>query len=168
MNVTAVFASPHRDGHTAALLRDFLHSLPQDAHVDMFDCYALAPKPCTDCGFCKTAGRCVSGELDALFQACERSDVLIVASPVYNYSVPAPLKAILDRAQPYYYKNFRGVDAPTDPRRKGYLLLTAGRSGKFAFEMIKKQIGIFFKVLGVTYTDEIFVPHTDETKETLT
>ena len=49
----------------------------------------------------------------------------------------------------------------TNPRRKGLLFLTAGRSGKYSFDIIKKQTGIFFKNLDITYTCGRFYPGTD-------
>ncbi len=161
MKVTVLFGSPNPGGTTAALTKSFLDALPKDTPVRFFDCFSLAPKCCTGCGACEKTGKCKDRDLDDLFSACEDCDVLVVAAPVYNYSVPAPLKAVFDRCQPYYYKNFRSFDMQTNPRRKGLLFLTAGRSGKYSFDIIKKQTGIFFKNLDITYTCGRFYPGTD-------
>ena len=99
-------------------------------------------------------------ELDGLFASCGSCDVLVLASPVYNYGFPAPMKAILDRAQPYYHRYFENREA--DPDRKGYLLLTAGRSGKYAFDMMEKQFRVFCRELGVTFAGTRARPRTDD------
>ena len=160
MRVTVLFASPKKDGATAWAVRDFLSALPDDSVIDFFDCYQINAQACIDCGVCKN-GVCAFRDLDKLFASCETCDILVVAAPVYNYSVPSPLKAIFDRCQPYYYKNFTSYNMKTNPNRKGVLILTAGRSGKDAFELIRKQTDIFFKNLDITYTCERFFPHTD-------
>lgn len=161
MKVTVLFASPRKNGVTADVLASFLGAFPDNTDIRLFDCFDLAPKSCTGCGQCEKTGRCFERDLDELFAAAEDCDVLAVATPVYNYSVPAPLKAIYDRCQPYYYKNFTGYDMQTNPNRKGFLFITAGRSGKDAFDIIKKQTGIFFKNLDITYTCGRFFPGTD-------
>ena len=166
MQATVLFGSPHKHGATAAATAAFLRTLPADAHITLYDAYALAAKPCLGCGACKT-GRCVYGDLDGLFAACAACDLLVLATPVYNYSVPAPLKAILDRAQPFYYKNFRGLRAQTDPARRGYLILTAGRGGQYAFDLIRKQADVFFRCFDITYAGRELHPFTDK-KETQT
>ena len=154
-----IFASPRADGNTAALLREFLAEYP-GAEIERFDAYALAAAPCTACGACEKTGKCVARDLDALFAACESCDILVLASPVYNYDFPAPVKAVLDRAQPYYHKNFeRGA---ADPARKGYLLLTAGCSGKYAFDIMERQFRLFCRELGVTFAGKRTVAGTDK------
>lgn len=161
MRVTVLFGSPNPEGTTASLTQSFLRALPEGTPVRFFDCAALAPKSCEGCGACEASGACKYRDLDDLFAACEDCDVLLVATPVYNYSVPAPLKAVFDRCQPYYFRNFRAIDMPTDPKRRGLLFITAGRSGKYSFDIIKKQTGIFFKNLDITYTCGRFYPNTD-------
>ena len=159
MKITVLFASPRPKGHTAALLDAFLAEYP-GAEVERFDAYALNAAPCTACGACEKTGKCIVRDLDSLFRACETCDVLVLASPVYNYYFPAPMKAILDRAQPYYHKNFeRGA---ADPARKGYLLLTAGRSGKYAFDLMEKQFSILCRELGATFAGARAVGGTDK------
>lgn len=37
----------------------------------------------------------------------EDADAVIVATPVYNLSFPAPMKALFDRFQRYYEAHFR-------------------------------------------------------------
>ena len=154
-----IFGSPRADGNTAALLRDFLSDYP-DAEVRRFDAYELNLRPCVACGGCDDGADCVFRDADDLFAACESCDILVLASPVYNYNFPAPMKAILDRAQPYYHKNFeRGA---ADPARKGYLLMTAGCSGKYAFDIMERQFRLFCRELGVTFAGKRTVAGTDK------
>ena len=159
MHITVLFASPRADGNTEELLRDFLSEYP-DAEVERFDAYALNLRPCVACDRCRTEGKCAFRDADELFAACEGCDVLVLASPMYNYSYPAPMKAILDRAQPWYHKNFDA--GKTDPGRKGILLLTSGCSGKYAFNSMEKQFRVFRREFGVTFAGTRTVAETDK------
>ncbi len=159
VRITVLFGSPRPDGFTAALLREFLTDYP-DAEVTRFDAYELNLLPCVACDRCREDGRCAFRDADDLFAACETCDLLVLASPVYNYGFPSPMKAVLDRAQPWYHRNFERGEA--DPARKGVLLLTAGRSGKYAFELMEKQFRVFCRELGVTFAETRARPGTDQ------
>lgn len=161
MKITVLFASPNKNGATAEVLNSFLSGFPEGTEIDFFNCFDIESKACMGCGECEKTERCVFGDLDKVFESCENCDILAIATPVYNYSVPAPLKVIFDRCQPYYYKNFKGYDMQTNPNRRGFLFITSGRSGKDAFDIIKKQTGIFFKNLDITYACGRFFPGTD-------
>lgn len=98
--------------------------------------------------------------LDELFSC----DYIIFASPIYCYSFPAPMKAFLDRLQPYYsdekYKN------PVSDR-KGFVLATCGKSGKFGIDVIEKQSRIAFIELSASFEGIYLFPDTDK-QSTLT
>ena len=159
MRITVIFGSPRAQGNTAALLREFLSEYP-DAEIKRFDAYDLALRPCVACGGCDDGADCVFRDADELFAACEDCDILVLASPVYNYDFPAPMKAVLDRAQPWYCRYFDTREA--DPDRKGVLLLTAGCSGKYAFDIMERQFRVFCREFGVTFAGTRTVAGTDK------
>ncbi len=55
--------------------------------------------PCTGCYYCeKSKGKCVfNDDMADILQAIIDADVLVLASPVYFYSINAQLKAVIDR-----------------------------------------------------------------------
>ena len=102
MVVTVLFGSPHENGSTRALLDAFLSAFPPDCHTGLFSAYEMLPRPCVDCGGCRENGKRVFDDLDVFFDAVSRSDVLVIASPLYHYSFPAPVKAFIDRTQRFF------------------------------------------------------------------
>lgn len=128
-----IFASPRRHGFTGELLDSFLGEYAADG-IEFFDAYELAAKPCTGCGVCARTGECVYRDLDRLFDKIRECDNIVFATPVYNFSVPAPLKAILDRFQVFYNNPLK------DRERKLSLVITSGRSGEQSIPMTQKMI----------------------------
>ncbi len=124
--VLILYGSPHENGHTRRLLDDYLARAGlTDAR--RFDCFATPPLPCDDCGHCKTAAGCSKPDLREFYAAFEASDLVVIATPVYNRGFPAPLKALLDRLQVYYNARFaRGVKKPIETPRDVVMLLTCG------------------------------------------
>lgn len=149
---TVLFASPRENGVTDAVTRVFLDG--RDAVF--FDLYALSPAPCTACNFCEGEARCAKRDLDGVFDAIRRSDRLVIASPVYNYSFPAPMKAFFDRLQVFYHH-----PAAPDPGRRCALLLCAGRTGVYASDLMRRQTRVAAEELGFCLTDVFLKPGTD-------
>lgn len=136
-----ISGSPHRAGPTARLLEAFASSLPEGTAVERFDCFSTPPAPCVDCRACHATGRCVHRDLDTVFGALESTDVLVIATPVYNLSFPAPLKALIDRTQPYWAARFiRGIRPPIARPRQAVLLTVSGADTLEGGELLEKQL----------------------------
>ena len=90
-----LFSSPRKNGYTKKLLDSFLSAAKNEYDVRIIDCYKLMPKPCIHCGKCETADLCVFDDLDEYNALLNEAEALVFASPVYNLSVPAPLKALI-------------------------------------------------------------------------
>lgn len=139
ISAVILFASPHRDGSCAAILHEFLNRISTPLDAVTFDAYSLSPAPCTDCGFCKTVRQCALRDLDEVYGAIENCELLIIVSPVYNMSFPAPMKAILDRFQMYYNARFSlGLKPAVSKHRKAVLLACAGSRNEDGTVMISQ------------------------------
>ena len=127
MKVCILYGSPHPNRITGRLLKEYLAHLPADAEITRFDAYRMPVHPCMGCGGCKKNGCCVYRDMDLVFKAVEECDLLVIAAPVYYLSVPAPLKAIIDRFQPYFERRFAlGQKPPIQKQRKAVFLLAYG------------------------------------------
>ena len=130
MRVLVLFGSPKRDRHTGELLDAFLKQLPVQAHVEEYHCFSSPLVPCDGCGACDVQGQCRHRDGDVLWDQLEQADVLIVATPIYFMSYPAPMKAVVDRLQRYWSIRFVLGKKPTIQRpKKGFLLTTSGSEG---------------------------------------
>ena len=159
--VLVLFGSPHKEGATARLLTAALAGMPK-AEVTRFDAFALAPAPCDDCGYCHRAEGCRHRDLDGFYEALEAADVLVFATPVYNRSFPAPMKAMLDRLQRYWAARFvRGVRPPI-AKAKQTLLLTAGGASRGDGTYLEPQLAPILTILHSTPARTIHAEGTDQ------
>jgi len=114
----------------------FFEGLPGDFEVARFDAFTQNAEPCDDCRVCFDHNRCKHSDLDEFFAAFENAGIFLIATPVYNMSVPAPAKAVTDRFQRYYNAWKSGVagdDAlivPQASQKKRAILLTASGSNE--------------------------------------
>lgn len=159
---TVLFASPNENGKTKQLLDAFLTECNHEIHI--YNMYNENIRPCIGCGRCDKMHKCFMRDTDKILSDILTSDYIIFASPVYNYSFPAPMKAFLDRLQPYFEAESSGII------RKGFLLASCGKSGKFSVDVLEKQSKIAFSELSANFygsyfftdTDKLDTLHTDE------
>ena len=157
---TVVFCgSPRRDGATATVLSMLIGHL--DGEVTVIDCFARNVAPCDDCRGCYTHDGCVKRDMDDIYEAIEQADRLVLVTPVYNRSFPAPLKAVIDRLQCYWAKRFiRGVRPPIEKAKTAVLITVCG-SDRNDGECLLYQLEPQLTVLHVTDTKFLHIKGSD-------
>ncbi len=151
MNTILLYGSPHKDGITAKMVERLLIGTTYTT----FDAYQMAVNPCTDCHGCYTEPRCVHRDLDAFYPALEQAEMLVIATPVYHLSFPAPLKAILDRTQPYWAARFiRGVRPPIETPKK-VILLSHAEKDAHAGNLLRQQLAPALTVLNAKIAAQV-------------
>ncbi len=158
-----LFASPHENGYTRRLLQEFLSGLSEKHwNVDFFDAYKHSIRPCIACGRCRTDAQCIYEDMDELDALLRKCDLVIVASPVYNLSFPAPLKAVMDRFQRYFEAYFfNNRRQPIEKRRQAVLLFTMGKNDELATTVCEKALKQSFSVMNIRLTHTLCLPDTD-------
>lgn len=127
----------------------------------LYDAFSALPIPCDGCGYCKAHPACKHRDLDRFFEAFSAADHIIFAFPVYNNSVPAPLKALLDRFQQFYYARFvRGERPPMPGRRTVTLVMTMGADHDVT-PLILEQLRPIFTICGCRLRKSIVQVGTD-------
>lgn len=163
MKALILFGSPKRNSHTAQLCGAFLQGLSKDYEIEIVRLFDCMPKPCNDCGYCKASEGCSKKDLDAFMEQYFDADLVVVASPVYLLSYPAPLKALFDRFQRFYNARFRrGILKPIEKPKKAVLLLSAGDDGKEAKAVIEAQTRRAFSVMNTEIVGTVLAEHTDD------
>ncbi len=105
LNVLAVNSSPHREkGGTGLMLAPFLDGMKHaGARVELRCLHGADIRPCRGCLACwfGTPGRCVQRDaMDRLLPMVARSDVLVLATPLYVDGMNGTMKTFLDRCLP--------------------------------------------------------------------
>jgi hypothetical protein len=111
--------------------------------------------PCIGCGGCERSDRCVLEEKDdcaLLFQALLQAPVLLFASPVFFYHVPAMFKAWIDRGQSYFVRaQRRDPYLLSLPPRRAHMVMVAGRpTGEKLFEGSFLTMKYFLKPFNIS------------------
>ena len=163
-----LFASPKGHGHARMLLESFLEGFKEEKgwEIEEMDLYSMEPKPCVACGACAQKEACQFDDLDKFDKALRKSDLLVVASPVYNASFPAPMKALLDRTQRYFEARFSlNKRPPIKKHREAVLLLTMGSQEDFGVEVTTYQLKRSFSVMNTELTGCVVWDSTDRGRE---
>ncbi len=146
--LAVLFGSPSRHGNTGRLLDSFLAGLPAGIEAEIASAYEWNMAPCRGCGFCREHQGCALPDFPRFDALLRGADYLAVATPVYNLSFPAPLKAMLDRTQCYYNARFcRGIRPPLPKRKPAVLLVTADGQGQEGVAIMERQLNMIFTIL---------------------
>ncbi len=160
--ILVVNSSPKKDGYTQKLLDAFLEECPKTAQIKYVSAFELNAKPCNDCGYCHNNNSCKFRDLDEFYKDFEVADLIVFATPIYNFSFPAPLKSIFDRFQRYYNARFtRNEKPPISKKRNAIILSTCGSGDEYGFEVIKHQAKSAFTVLNVELCGFVGAKNTD-------
>ena len=121
-NILILSGSPRKGGNSDTLCDQFMASAQEAGHtVEKIWVQGEKIAPCIGCGHCqKHAGECVQKDAMAeILQKMVEADVLVLASPVYFYSVSAQIKAVIDRTVARYTeiknKSMYYIIAAADP-----------------------------------------------------
>lgn len=103
MQTAVIFrGSPRKNGNTNALTDVVAEQLRSKGwSVREFELYEMHIEPCLACRQCQQDWNTVScareDDMALIFDAVERSQLLILATPVYSWYCTPPMKAMLDR-----------------------------------------------------------------------
>ena len=103
MNKTILIlsGSPRKGGNSDLLCDEFLRGA-QESGNKAEKIYLRSKKiaPCNACYFCKNSGgKCaIQDDMSEVLDKMQDADTIVMASPVYFYSIDAQMKAVIDRA----------------------------------------------------------------------
>ncbi|MFH0879842.1 MAG: NAD(P)H-dependent oxidoreductase [Lentisphaerota bacterium] len=101
MKLLALLGYPRQNGHTARMTQLFLKGAEAaGAEIQRVDLTTADIRPCRGCYSCwtKTPGQCVQKDAMApLLEAFLDSDLVLIASPIYAFSVSSYVKHFMER-----------------------------------------------------------------------
>jgi multimeric flavodoxin WrbA len=92
--------------------------------------------------------------MDQVYPLLDSASAIAVASPVYFATVPAVLKSLYDRCQPYWARRFVLKEPPPAIRRPGALMLVGGGGDPFGTSCAAAPTRSVFAVLGVELAEQ--------------
>ncbi|NLX48667.1 MAG: flavodoxin family protein [Methanospirillum sp.] len=165
--VLVLQGSPRPDG-SCALLAEWAAGAAAFAGLpaEVVFVHDLAVAPCIGCYQCYNTGLCTfDDDMSRLGPAIRDAALLVVCSPVYTNTVPAGLKAVIDRAQALHAETSLLARPAPDRGRAGVLLATAGRPGGANFTCVRSVVRAFMANLGIRYAGEVLVDDLDARRD---
>ncbi|MBE5781197.1 MAG: flavodoxin family protein [Clostridiales bacterium] len=98
-NITVIVGSPRKNSSSVLLARAFQKGAEAAGHkVNLIELWNRKISGCIGCYGCKKTGRCVlQDDMQPIYDALYQSDALLLSCPVYYFTYPAQVKAVIDR-----------------------------------------------------------------------
>lgn len=98
--VLILSGSPRKNGNSDMLCDEFMRGAKESGHaVEKINVAEKNIGYCKACYYCRNSGgECIiKDDMGEILQKMIEADVIVLASPVYFYSIDAQLKAVIDR-----------------------------------------------------------------------
>jgi multimeric flavodoxin WrbA len=150
--IVAIYGSPRRRGNTATLLKHAVQgAVDAGAQVNEIILRDLKMSPCLEIYACKKEGRCaIKDDFHNVVDQILSANGLLLASPIFFYTVSAHTKILMDRCQSLWVKKYWIDKVPFgqwEPKRKGVFISVGATKGKKLFNGVLLTVKYFFDVL---------------------
>ena len=123
-HVLVISAGPRKGGNSDTLGDEFIRGVQESGN--QAEKIFLASRKigyCIGCGVCNTTHKCVQkDEMAEILDKMVDADVIVLATPVYFYTMDAQMKTLIDRTVPRYTeiqnKDFYFIVAAADTEQK--------------------------------------------------
>ena len=98
--IVVITGSPRKDGNSFAMTDTFIRAAEEKGHsVTRFDAAQKNVGGCHACETCYKTGKACSfdDDFNEIAPALLEADVVVFSTPVYWYSIPAQIKAVIDK-----------------------------------------------------------------------
>lgn len=125
-NVLILSGSPRKGGNSDVLCDEFAKGAEETVnHVEKIYLNDHKIGFCQACYACQKTGKCVQkDDMEAILDKIVKADVIVMATPVYFYTMDAQMKVLIDRTLPRY----------TEIADKDFYLIATAAEGKKLME----------------------------------
>ena len=150
--ILAIYGSPRRRGNSSRLLDEaVLGAQSEGATVEKIVLRDLKMSPCLEIYGCKKEGRCViQDDFQGVREQLLACRGVMLASPIFFYTVSAHTKILMDRCQSLWVKKYWVEQVDRHERqttRKGLFISVGATRGKKLFDGTLLTVKYFFDVL---------------------
>ncbi|GAK36599.1 MULTISPECIES: flavodoxin family protein [Bacteroides] len=155
--IVVITSSPHKDGNSNKLAEAFIKGATSAGHqVSRFDASSKEIKPCIGCNNCFSKEDCACISKDDFNEAATlimQSDMVVFATPVYWYTYPAKMKAVIDK-----FYSFLMTDRPETKNKETLLLAAAGDQNTAVFDLLLQEYKMTVSALQWSAQEPLLVP----------
>ncbi len=145
--------SPRKNGNTDLLLKEAVRGIEASGiDVQTYSLNLMNIKPCQDCGGCNETGECIfEDDMSQIYDAIRSADRIILASPIFFFSVTAQVKTMIDRCQSFWCEKYLLKSPLKESKygRKGLLLLIGAMEKEIGVQCSEACAQAFFRTISV-------------------
>jgi len=150
--VLAIYGSPRREGTTSMLLANAVKGAREGgAEVEEIYLRDLKMSPCLEIYGCRKTGRCViRDDFQPLHDKLIACEGLMIASPIFFYTVSAHTKIFMDRCQALWARKYLIDKAPfgiRQPARKALFICAGATRGSRLFDGVLLSMKYFLDTM---------------------
>ena len=152
MSILIISGSPRKGGNTELLAEAFANGAAKHHHVEIVSVRDYKVNPCLGCNACfkSEANTCAQkDDMTVIYEKMSQADMLVIASPVYFYSISAQLKAVIDR--------FHNPIRDTFHIKKMAILLVGAASLPELFDAILTEYNLCLKFFDIEDAGKVLV-----------
>ena len=154
MKVLGIEGSPRRDGNTEKLVKAILSGASdKDADTAFYKLARMNFSPCMGCITCREDGVCtINDDMQHLCEDIQKSDVMVIGSPIYMWQVSAHTKIFMDRLIPFIDRDF---GSRLNSQKRVVFAFTQGNPDAEAFREYFSYLERLFRFLHFDVVDTI-------------
>jgi multimeric flavodoxin WrbA len=158
--------SPRIGGNTDLLLDEALKGAQSaGAETEKINVDRLKITACKEIYHCLEDGTCpLKDDMTGLYDKIIAADAIIIATPIFFYTVSAQLLAFISRCQALWSRKYvlKNMDIPV---KRGAFIAVGATKGANLFEGPKLTISYFFKAINAEKKEELLIRSVDKKGE---
>ena len=171
MKILALYGSPRKEGNTSLLLRELVKGAEEKGvkttEVNLCDLKIL---PCVADYSCAETGECfIQDDMQAIYKQLDDHDCIVVAAPIFFYSVNAQTKTIIDRSQALWARKYmlKQPSSTKGIKKTGVFISVGATKGDKLFNGTLLTMKYFFDALNAEFTHRLLFKGVDAAGEIL-
>jgi len=166
LKVLGIMGSPRLGGNTDLLLDEALKGARSGgAETEKIVVDRLKITPCKEIYHCLEDGTCpLKDDMTALYDKILAADAVIIASPIFFYTVSPQLMALISRCQALWSRKYvlNDLDIPV---KRGAFIAVGATKGANLFVGPKLTVSYFFKAINAEKKEELLIRSVDKKGE---
>lgn len=160
-DLVAIYGSPRREGNSSTLLARAVQGVRDTGECSVQEFYVRDQKisPCLEIYKCQESGECaIQDDFQKIRDEILSAQGLLLASPIFFYSVSAQVKVLMDRFQSLWVRKYwidREQRGGRPFRRRGVFISAGATSGERLFDGALLSVRYFFDVLDMELWDSL-------------
>ena len=159
-----ILGSPRRGGNSEVLLDKALEGAKSSGlDTEKIILNELKFSPCQECSGCAKEGKCIiNDDMQIIYKKLDQAQTIILATPIFFGSLPAQVKAMIDRCQCLWAAKYVLAKKETKPAKRGLLILVSAANRSSFFKNAQSIVKNFFAVLDIEFAGNLYCPNIDE------